>query len=279
MIISVSGRMGSGKDTVGSIIQIVSASPNLVGTGIITPELVKKFQETRSQDLIPDPKDFQIKKFADKLKDITCIILGCTREQLEDREYKEKPLDKVWWKYKLVGKDFANSQGLNSSYYNIKYLSSKEECEEVAGLSGLRDYEINLDIMTPRKIMQLLGTEAGRQVIHPQIWINSMFSEYRRSVHNSKSKPSGGQSVSVIDAPYPNWVITDTRFPNELQAVKDRDGITIIVKRQETDHLAGDHASETSLDNSKFDYTINNDGTVEELIEKVRDILLDRGII
>ena len=31
----------------------------------------------------------EIKKFADKLKDIVCLLIGCTREQLEDQEFKK----------------------------------------------------------------------------------------------------------------------------------------------------------------------------------------------
>jgi hypothetical protein len=78
---------------------------------------------------------------------------------------------------------------------------------------------------------------------------------------------------------YPNWIITDTRFPNELQAVKDKGGITIKVVRPETDYLAGDHASETALDKSKFDYVIVNDGTMDDLVKEIEKILIEEGII
>jgi hypothetical protein len=39
---------------------------------------------------------FEIKKYADKLKDFVCILIGCTREQLEDQEFKEKELGEEW---------------------------------------------------------------------------------------------------------------------------------------------------------------------------------------
>ena len=32
---------------------------------------------------------YKVVSFADKLKDITCVLSGCTREQLEDYEFKE----------------------------------------------------------------------------------------------------------------------------------------------------------------------------------------------
>ena len=37
--------------------------------------------------------------------------------------------------------------------------------------------------------------------------------------------------------------------------------------------------SEIALDNSKFNYTINNDGTLLELIAKVRQILIEQKIL
>jgi hypothetical protein len=41
----------------------------------------------------------EIKKFADKLKDMVCVLLSCTREKLEDREFKNTPLGEHWRKW------------------------------------------------------------------------------------------------------------------------------------------------------------------------------------
>ena len=83
---------------------------------------------------------------------------------------------------------------------------------------------------------------------------------------------------------YPKWIITDMRFPNEMEAVKERKGITIRVVRDYV--LRGGpedpkniHPSETSLDEAEFDYEIINDGTIEELVEKVITILTLEKII
>ena len=88
MLIGISGKIGSGKDTVGKIIQIITQSPHFNDDAVI------KFLE---RDLIK-PK-FVNKKFADTLKDFVCMLLGCTREQLENREFKEKELGEEWWYY------------------------------------------------------------------------------------------------------------------------------------------------------------------------------------
>ena len=68
------------------------------------------------------------------------------------------------------------------------------------------------------------------------------------------------------------WIISDVRFRNEAQAIKDRGGILIRTIR-ESDYKS-DHPSETSLDNWKeWDYVIDNNGSMEDLQEKVKTIL------
>ena len=42
--------------------------------------------------LLHNATGYEVVSFADKLKDITCILSGCTREQLEDYDFKESVL-------------------------------------------------------------------------------------------------------------------------------------------------------------------------------------------
>ena len=39
--------------------------------------------------LLHNATGYEVVSFADKLKDITCVLSGCTREQLEDYDFKE----------------------------------------------------------------------------------------------------------------------------------------------------------------------------------------------
>ena len=204
MIIGISGKIGSGKDTAGQILQDVTG--------------------------------WEIRKFADALKDCVCRIIGCTREQLEDREFKERPLGEEWNLWRVSG------------YTGEEYIfnTQKEGIETFGGY-----YRPVLQNLTPRKILQLLDTEAGRQIIHPNIWVNATFAGF------DKSKD--------------NIIITDIRFPNELEAVKNRGGITIRLERGDGD--TGDHPSETALDNANFDFVVDNNGTIKELGDKLNNIL------
>ena len=277
MIISFSGKIGSGKDLSGNICKILLQSPHLNNEGVET---------FLDKELYKNEGSWEIRKWADKLKDIVCTILNCSREQLEDREFKETKLGEEWDKFKVVRTKITKFERIDETFY----FSTIEEANKFK-LNNLNyDYfgEIEKVEMTPRLMLQLLGTECGRNIIHPDIWVNSLMAEY-------KSKLSSNNPVDDLDWEprfiYPNWIITDTRFPNELEAVKKREGITIRVNRnfegkwidkQEWDlHTKGivPHESETALDNSTFNYEIINDGTISELIDKIRNILIENKLI
>jgi len=123
MIIAINGKINSGKDTVGKIIQyldIMNQTNGNVPLGFNLATLDSKVVENTGHT------NWKIKKFGDKLKDVVCILLGCTREQLEDREFKEKELGEEWTiplKEEFV--DIKNYEGLYqiSNYGNVKSLS------------------------------------------------------------------------------------------------------------------------------------------------------------
>lgn len=253
-IIGISGKLNSGKDTVGEIVQIISASPHFTDEAIVRflgrPQLHPLWEN---------------KKFADKLKDMACMLLGCTREQLEDREFKEKELGPEW--------DFYQPEKFGVKGFVLDANVSYDE-KLYRGLVKQK--------MTPRLLMQLIGTECGRQIIHPNIWVNALMSEYK-NVNSNFSLEDGDALPVTLREQYPNWIITDTRFPNELKAVKDREGITIRVNR--SINLPGggelgyqEHESETALDNAKFDYIIENEGELVDLVSKVREIMLKENL-
>lgn len=180
MILALSGKISSGKDTVGKIIQYLVAQSKkdwampyslqefLDGNDIYNRNYTKDYIESISID-----SGYEIKKFADKLKDIVALLIGCTREQLEDRDFKEKELGEEWDKWQLT----------YSTKYDscINYYSS--ELEAVQFLDKIVDSiyfsSISKIQLTPRLLLQLLGTECGRNIIHPNIWCLSTFEDYK----------------------------------------------------------------------------------------------------
>lgn len=297
MIISTSGHIGSGKDTIAKIIQFLT--------------LPNEFSKT-TRDILADKEcnwycanksNWQIKKFADTLKDIVCLLIGCTREQLEDQSFKDTELGEEWWKISFIGKSQKREYYpyLDKDLYNYNFSYS----------------ETIIIRTTPRLLLQLLGTDCGRDIIHPNLWVNSLMNEYKplnEKVFNTYLNNNGTISKKE-ELIYPSWCITDMRFENELEAVKAKQGITIRVNSPEfyylntitneveksrrgimnkidyphltplenTDRRVLNskyfHISETALDKHEFDYYIMNNEGIEDLIEKVKIILKKEKII
>jgi hypothetical protein len=248
-IISISGRIGSGKDLIGQIIQYLTDKN-------VTTETFEFWYASNFYSVYQDTGKWKIKKFADKLKDIVCLLINCTREQLEDREFKEKELGEEW------------NKNIYDAFDRTKIL--------------------RVEKLTPRLLLQLLGTEWGRNIIHPNIWVNTLMSEYiSLDCKNvcAKLDNVGHECMDKSSCVYnPNWIITDVRFPNELEAVKEKKGISIRVNRDRKGFtnqklLAELHPSETALNNAEFDYVIDNNGSISDLIDKVQEILIKERII
>lgn len=267
MIIGINGKIGSGKDTVGMIIQHLIAESK--GSFIQEHQLYKdalgeeRFTLIEYLEQIPNSLQFdsgwEIKKFAAKLKQIASILSGIPIEKFEDQEFK-KTLMGSEWDYKLD--IFEGKEPF------MKYVRTDSEP------------------MIVREFLQKLGTEAMRNGLHTNVWVNALFAEYKIDYNSYAGE--------VVRDSYPNWIITDMRFPNEMEAVKIRNGITIRIKRLFQTDLIGNnkvswipiekvdcisHPSETALDDVEFNYEIINDGTIEELIEKVREILIKEKVI
>ena len=203
---------------------------------------------------------FEIKKFAGKLKQIASLLTGIPVEKFEDQEFKKTYLEEEW--------GTVRSNPMNA-------------------IPIFEDVGFN-ELMSIREFLQKLGTEAIRDGLHPNAWVNALFADYKSKRELLQADGTWIESDTdevdfAVSIKYPNWIITDMRFPNELEAVEEREGITIRVHRDLYDGKAriskNLHPSETAIDDAKFDYEIINDGSMEDLIEKVRQILITEKII
>lgn len=108
------------------------------------------------------------------------------------------------------------------------------------------DYGVTRPMLV-RDLLQRLGTEAIRNGLHNDAWVNALFCNYMQG---------------------DNWLITDVRFPNEYAAIKKWGGIVVRVNREGVEPING-HSSETALDNHSFDFTIDNNSSTEALSDNV----------
>lgn len=116
--------------------------------------------------------------------------------------------------------------------------------------------------VTPRLILQKMGTEACRNNIHDDIWIHTL----ARRIQG-----------------YENVVIPDVRFPNEMAFIRSEGGIIVRVKRGDDPAwfpaaMAGNppkdvHISEWAWAQSQVDHEMNNDTTIDVLDDNVNNTL------
>lgn len=192
-------------------------------------------------DYLVNNHEFRRESFANTLKDAVSKVFGWDRTMLEGRTREARAWrEKVdpWWSEKL-----------------------------------------NMPHLTPRWVLQYWGTEVCRRGFHDNIWIASLENKLRSSTDNI--------------------VISDCRFPNEISSIRSAGGIVIRVKRgldpewyqyavtvnRGPAHNMGwataktqlekynIHASESAWAGTEFDAIINNDGTIDELCQQVKNLV------
>lgn len=192
-------------------------------------------------DFLVNTHGFRRDSFASSLKDAVSMIFGWDRTLIEGRTKESREWrDQVdtWWSTRLK-------------------------------MPGL----------TPRFILQNWGTEVCRAGFHDDIWIASLENKLRKTNDHV--------------------VISDVRFPNEIAAIHNAGGIVIRIKRGHDpewlaaaesfnrgpvnnmtwslskEHLRklGIHASEYSWVGGNIDFTVTNDGTVDDLFVQLEQII------
>jgi hypothetical protein len=141
---------------------------------------------------------------------------------------------------------------------------------------------LGMDI-TPRWILQYWGTDVCRKSFHNDIWIASLENKIRKT----------GDNI----------VISDVRFPNEIDAIHNASGLVVRIKRGNDPKWFFDaqaynrgpngnanwalskgkldklkiHASEYSWVGGKIDHTVYNDSTIDQLYEQIESLVVPSG--
>jgi len=182
---------------------------------------------------------FRRDSFANTLKDAVACVFGWDRTMLEgrtkkSREWREKRDE--WWSQRL-GRD-----------------------------------------ITPRLMLQLWGTEVCRQGFHDDIWIASLENKLRQTDDDI--------------------VISDVRFPNEIKAIHNAGGKVFRIVRGPDPEWYQDawnvnqgpqnmswaiskmrmqqlkiHDSETAWIGRGIDSEIDNNGTIDQLCEQIKNLV------
>ena len=194
-------------------------------------------------DYLVNIHQFRRESFANTLKDAVAQVFGWDRDMLEgrtrqSREWRER-VD-PWWAKRL-----------------------------------------NMPTLTPRWILQYWGTEVCRRAFHDDIWIAALENKLRNSQDDI--------------------VISDCRFPNEIKSIKAAGGIVVRVvrgaepewydaavsanrgpngntswalSRAKLERL-NVHASESAWVGTEFDAEVDNNSSMDHLLNQINDLVLD----
>jgi hypothetical protein len=119
------------------------------------------------------------------------------------------------------------------------------------------DMSWNDNSMTARDIMQFVGTDIFRH-LKPNVWVDATINKI------AKDKPKLA-------------IITDCRFPNEVESIKNSGGKVIRLTRApfSSDHISENILNKDTYDWNNFDYVIDNsDMSILEQCNSVQEILM-----
>lgn len=233
-IISISGDIGAGKDTVVKILDFLLAGYNyqeieeMLLSGVNPPTLLSFHRH---------------EKFANTMKKMVAVLLNCTIEKLEDREFKDSPLPQEYWCY--VHKKLGDEVPV------LPYKKGGPTSVTV----GNDVYELRAT--TPRDILKTIGTACGRNRITRNIWSITTINKLKDSFKLDPNK-------EIIT------FISDTRFPEEVKLIKEEAKHKMFIKvTNDTITRTSFTESDTALDDYQFDITIKNDRDFKALIPQV----------
>lgn len=212
----------------------------------------KSGKDTVAEYLV-EKHGFKQESWAGNLKRMCQKIFNLTDHEVFTQEGKEKPLK--FGRY-LEEEQYYQILGWMKATIDVD-LEAIPFDELMA--EKFKPSELPLELETPRQILQVVGTEICR----------SIYQKYHVDLLKLKIKNDENT----------DFVISDSRFQNEVEAFRDYENsqtITIKIERDMEAIKESAHASESTLDTLEgFDYVIENNGTLEELYAKIEEIVKD----
>lgn len=108
---------------------------------------------------------------------------------------------------------------------------------------------------SPRQAAQTLGTEWGRELVHPDLWM--LIGEQSYFNHRRQTSPG-------------SFVIADVRFENEARMIHSNGGIVVKVSRHGVQQINA-HVSEAGI--TDVDYVVHNNTSVAHFLEHSLNVL------
>lgn len=154
-----------------------------------------------------------------------------------------------------AGKDTAAQALIDVRGYQRMSFADPIKAMLAAGL-GLTEHQLYdpagketpidwLGYISPRRLTQTLGTEWGRQLVHPDLWVRAM-------------------ARMIAASPAQRIVIPDVRFENEAHAIRQMGGKIIRIEGRHNPAVPG-HISESGIEPNPADWPLRNTGSIAAL--------------
>ena len=244
LYIGLNGLAGSGKDTVAKMLKTVllkdwdniEECKEYYNKYYAGPTILATFNKTSD----PYIETVMCIAFADQLKHICSSIFGIPVRRFYDNK------SNAWI---CINKDF---------HYTEIRPDNVITCEEYYYNCGEYKNSSTRYYLSLRDILVYIGTFVLQQDVNKEVFINI--------VKNTI------QDVSYNNPDLKYVIVTDIRFTHEFDYVNENNGITIKITRPEVRAL--DNVAEHNLDDEdRYTYTIENDGTYEDLFQQVWDLV------
>lgn len=134
----------------------------------------------------------------------------------------------------------------------------------VTEINGRHGDDVGMVSMSGRKFLQRYGTESHRDLFGADFWVDALLPPTGWRTVNGKAiqVPERFDGIDVL-------VITDVRFENEARRVRRCGGELWEIVRSDTPTEGAQHVSEAGLPDDLIDRCLLNDGTLDDLRDKV----------
>lgn len=136
----------------------------------------------------------------------------------------------------------AGAEVVGDSVVNLRYLVDRAGWDAAKATREVR------------RLLQEYGTGL-RDTTHPDVWVDARF--------------------TAVDAHLGPVVITDVRFPNEVDAVRSRGGLLVWVDNPNVPDSGDTHPSEVSVSAKDADRVVTNSSTIGDLY-RLADAVVSR---
>ena len=135
-----------------------------------------------------------------------------------------------------------------------------------------------------RVMMQTLGTEWGREMMNPQVWVNLVARRWKEVEAGCHLVQQGRDHTGYKGYIAEGMVLSDVRFDSEAEWIKLNGGVILEIVRPEPKSL-GDklrsvvgiagHQSEKGINRQYITHTIVNDGSLNDFDLKVLGLVAE----